>query len=133
MTFPVGTFATSIIFNIILPTFDIGSDGILFASTMSFKGQSLAMAGWRTCYHEANSNSDIYSHVNSCNVCATDGDHFGIGGIFCGAYSFSLDIMQSYMSNKHVQDQKQFGELRPVQIRLLSKVMSVNQMIFVAS
>ena len=96
MKFPIVAFILSIVCGIILPLCDIGSDTYLFYNTMLFKGESLLMAGCRTCYDELNGKD--YSTANTCDVCSTDG-HTSIGGIACGMIPSALDTMTRLIKN----------------------------------
>ena len=101
MEFPASDFFMGIVFGICLPLVDIVSDGYLFYSTMNFKGNSLAMAGCRTCYGIGVEESYKSNFAQSeCDVCVSDELLSNSGGLQCGAYPPTLDKMTELFKDK---------------------------------
>ena len=72
----VSTFVMCILFNIFLPTGDVGSDVNLMFQALTFNlGESIELSGCRTCYHKSE-NQVYYSEKglqeNECETCLYD-------------------------------------------------------------
>jgi len=96
MNFPLSVFFMSITFSIALPLVDMFTDWYLFHNTMTFKGNSVAMAACRTCYRKGTENyEDRQRSQSKCDVCVSSKRKRsdGMGGIHCGLSSSSLDTM----------------------------------------
>ena len=87
-----------IVFGIILPLFDMLSDGYLFYNTLNFKGDSHAMAACRSCYNKVESDNHPSAH-SECDVCVSD-SYWNDGGIDCGYYLHALDKMTELLKDK---------------------------------
>ena len=100
MQFPIGSFIAVLIFNVAVPLLDMSNDASLLVSTLQFQGNSLDMAGCRSCYSSsANYNSKDYLQKQSCyDVCASGLATFG--GIECGTLSFALDMMAQMLNSQ---------------------------------
>ena len=94
----ISTFIMCILFNIILPTGDIGSDIKLMYLTLNFDlGNSVELEGCRACYHKTS--EDVYRlrndvTKNECNVCLYD--EYST----CGTYYPILKRMRKLDSEK---------------------------------
>ena len=72
----VSTFVMCILFNIFLPTGDVGSDVNLMYLTLTFNlGESLELSGCRACYHKTE--NEVYFREkalleNECETCLID-------------------------------------------------------------
>ena len=69
----IATFVMCILFNIILPTGDVGSDLNLMYLALTFNlGDTLELAGCKSCYHKTE--NDVYYpkenlNDNECKTC----------------------------------------------------------------
>ena len=114
----IATFVMCFLFNIILPTGDVGSDIKLMYSSLTFNlGESLQLEGCKSCYHK--SEKEVYYPEedfsdNECKTCLFD-PHLG-----CGVYLQSLKKIREYGLEKQFcleevayftdQDKIEFGE-----------------------
>ena len=100
------TFAMNIMFNIILPTVDIGSDVYLLHNTLTFNlGDSLEMAGCRACFGKTD--DDVYKRlVTSCTTC-TYGDA-NVGSTLCGQVPSVIDKLRHMQSTDSCEAKQAF-------------------------
>ena len=109
--FHFNTFLVSLLFGILLPTVDIGSDVYLLYETLTFVGESIAKGGCRVCYGisqegiETNVPNPHNENASQCNVCITEGpdDYAGSG---CGLYPFALDKLKALQDKKTCVNEK---------------------------
>ena len=110
------TFAMSIIFGILLPTFDVGTDFWSMANTLNFYGDGLFLAGCRSCFGKSiedlkwnNYNKDSNNNENNkymkeerkCQVCISDLLPFGDrDGSYCGKYESTLNKINQLQTSK---------------------------------
>ena len=70
------TFVTCILFNIFIPTMDVGTDLDLMTQTLTFNlGESLELEGCKSCYHK--NEKEVYYpemrlETNDCKICLFD-------------------------------------------------------------
>ena len=87
-------FVMCILFNIILPTMDVGTDLDLMTKTVSFNmGDSLELEGCKSCYRK--NEKEVYYHekrleTNDCKLCLFD--QFSR----CGINAIVLKEMRKY-------------------------------------
>ena len=76
LTSVIVIFVTCILFNIILPTMDVGTDFDLMVQTLTFNlGDSLELEGCKSCYHK--NEKDVYYpeknlETDDCKICLFD-------------------------------------------------------------
>ena len=97
----VSIFFTTILFNVFLPSGDMGSDLFLMISTITFDlGDSIEMSGCRSCYGK--SEEEVYYNRNSnqeCQMCLDD--FYGI----CGAYPLMLNKLNDLQSKRNCRNE----------------------------
>ena len=99
MKFPLSVFFMSITFSIALPLLDMFSDWFLFHNTITFKGNSVAMAACRSCYMGTENYKDRPTQTE-CDVCVSSSKFGGFGGgIHCGLSLFALDTMTEMLED----------------------------------
>ena len=98
ITSVVGTFAMCFIFNIFLPTGDVGSDLNLMHQALTFDlGSSLVLEGCKSCYHKTE--RELYHHEQEnskreCNICLYQ------PGLMCGQWSVTLQKIREMESER---------------------------------
>ena len=98
LTSVVSIFATCFLFNIILPTTDVGTDLDLMYQTVNFNmGDSLELDGCKFCYHK--NEKDVYYPTkdiekNHCKTCVYDPNGR------CGRFSRVLRKVKQYQDEK---------------------------------
>ena len=89
----IATFTTSIVFFVILPSLDIGSDIYLMFTTLTFAGNSLFLSGCRSCYFKTI--DEVYNVRNGrCTTCL-----FG-DNLYCGQLPLVLDKLHELQGEK---------------------------------
>ena len=94
----VATFVTCLLFNIILPTLDVGTDLDLMYQALNFNlGESLELEGCRLCYHR--NEKEVYYPItnltkNDCNNCIFDPN------VKCGRHPMIIRKVRQYQDEK---------------------------------
>ena len=95
----IGTFAIYILFNIMVPTGDVGTDILTMFSTLSFDlGNSLELSGCKLYYHKSAEEVFYqvnYSSDNDCKTCTFN------PVLYCGVFPSFLDKMKESENEKY--------------------------------
>ena len=82
----------SAVLGVMMPTFDIYSDGFLGWNTIHFIGENMELLGCQACYGKSEEEVYINNLNNTCGTCHYD-LYRNHGGLLCGAYPNAMKNM----------------------------------------